>query len=84
MDELVCSPYRSDSSSLSMKSKLAIIAVLATIAITGVPLQAVETEITRRGYAIAGVVYAQCDVAKGLLTQEQADGTYRDSIKYYP
>ena len=67
-----------------MKSKLPIISTLATIACTGVPLQAEETEITRRGYAIAGVVYAQCHVKKGLLTQEQADGTYRDNINYYP
>ena len=67
-----------------MKSKLPIIATLATIACTGAPLQAEETEVLDRLYAIVGVAHAQCYVEKGLFTQEQADGTYRDSIKYYP
>ena len=67
-----------------MKSKLTIVAALVSIACTGMPLQAEETEIMNRKYAIVGVVYTQCDVEKGLLTQEQADDALRDSIKYNP
>ena len=67
-----------------MKSKLTIVAALVSIACTGMPLQAEETEIMNRKYAIVGVVYTQCDVEKGLLTQEQSDDALRDSIKYNP
>ena len=67
-----------------MKSKLTIVAALVSIACTGMPLQAEEIEIMNRKYAIVGVVYTQCDVEKGLLTQEQSDDALRDSIKYNP
>ena len=67
-----------------MKVKLPIIAVLATIACTGMPLRAEETEITRRGYAIVDFVYARCWLEKGLATQEQLDDAQRETLKRYP
>ena len=67
-----------------MKAKLPIIAVLATITCTGMPLQAEETEIMRRGFAIVDFVYARCLLEKGLGTQEQLDDAQRETLKRYP
>ena len=67
-----------------MKSKLAIIVALTSIACIGIPLQAEETEITRRGYAIVDFVYARCWLEKGLATQEQLDDARRETLKRHP
>lgn len=84
VDELIRSPYCSDSSHLSMKSKLTIIAALAFIACTGIPAQAEGTEIENRASVVVLITVTECYVKMGKITQEQAGDIRRAYPKKFP
>ena len=84
VDELICIPYCSDSSHLSMKSKLTIIAALAFIACTGIPAQAEGTEIENRASVVVLITVTECYVKMGKITQEQAGDIRRAYPKKFP
>ena len=85
VDELVCSPYRSDSSDLSMKSKLTIIAALASIACTGIPAQALsEAEKGNRAEAIGFLAAMQCFLNSGKAPKEAVEQVTRNFINKNP
>ena len=67
-----------------MKSKLTIIATLASIACTGIPAQAESIEIGDKVSAIVFITVTECYVKIGKITQEQADEGLRDYPKDFP
>ena len=73
----------SDYSKTRMKSKLPIIAALATIAI-GLPAKADDTRFTNRVRMIGAMTYATCRVRKGDITEEQAREISKKYANKYP
>ena len=73
----------SDYSKTRMKSKLPIIAALATIAI-GLPAKADDTRFTNRFRMIGAMTYATCRVRKGDITEEQAREISKKYANKYP
>ena len=69
-----------------MKSKPAIIAVLASIACTGLPLQAQpsEAEMMIRATSIGYLAATRCFLRQGIVTQEKADAMIVDYVTEEP
>jgi len=56
-----------------MKSKLPIIATLASVVCTGLPLQAQQTQMQNRIEILGAITAAQCNVNAGVLTEDEAN-----------
>ena len=67
-----------------MKSKLTIIVALASIACTGLPLQAQSTQIKNRTSIISTIAAVQCHVNEGIITEENGNEIINDIVQDSP
>ena len=66
-----------------MKSRLAIITALVTIA-TGSPVKAEDTQLGYRAHVVGAMASAECFVRNKGFTQEQVDDLLKDYINNHP
>ena len=67
-----------------MKSKLVIITALASIASTGLPLQAQRTQTMNRLEILSHITVAQCYINKGRATEERGDEILDETVQEFP
>ena len=67
-----------------MRSKQTIIAECASTCLTGLAVQAEETEVECRSSVITIITMPKCHINIGKATQEQPKQLYRDDLKELP
>ena len=67
-----------------MNSKLAIITALASVAFTGLPLQAQTTQMKNRTEIISSLAAAQCHINAGNITEERANEIMNEIVQERP